>query len=62
MRNKNDNLNVFIIKKRAEKNVEEKSKNNNDKNTNNNIDKSENTFEKFNNKNHKNILINRKIF
>ena len=60
MRNKNDNLNVFIIKKRAEKNVEEKSKNNNDKNTNNNIDKSENTFEKFNNKNHKNILINRK--
>ena len=63
MRNKNDNLNVFIIKKRAEKNVEEKSKNNNDKNTNyniDNIDKSENTFEKFNNKNHKNILINRK--
>ena len=63
MRNKNDNLNVFIIKKRAEKNVEEKSKNNNDKNTNyniDNIDKSENTFEKFNNKNHKNILVGRK--
>ena len=63
MRNKNDNLNVFIIKKRAEKNVEEKIKNNNDKNTNfniDNIDKSENTFEKFNNKNHKNILVGRK--
>ena len=60
IRNKNDNLNVFIIKKKTEKKVEEKSKNNNYKTTNFNIDKSENTFENFNNKNNQNFLINRK--
>ena len=61
IRNKNDiNLNIFIIKKKTEKKEEEKNKINNDKNTNNNIVKYENTFEKFNNKNQKNFLTDRK--
>ena len=59
-RNKNDNLNVFIIKKKTEKALEEKNKNTNDNKTNYNIDKPEKIIDKFNNKNQENLLLNMK--